>query len=72
MERVLALTRFRRFLPKSAPIEEYISFCQLYAKHKVVVKRPYYEPETETKETTAVHSGRNTRFEVFPGKYQVE
>lgn len=55
---------FRRFLPKTAGLEEFIEFARRYCKHKVVLKRPYYE--TSDNPDTKKFKGRSTNFEIFP------
>jgi len=54
----------RRFLPQTAGLEEFLEFTRHYCKHKVVLKRPYYE--TSENPETKKFKGRSTIFEIFP------
>jgi 16S rRNA (guanine1516-N2)-methyltransferase len=54
----------RRFLPQTAGLEEFVESTRHYCKHKVVLKRPYYE--TSDNPETKKFKGRSTNFEIFP------
>jgi len=54
----------RRFLPQTAGLEEFLEFTRHYCKHKVVLKRPYYE--TSENPDTKKFKGRSTSFEILP------
>lgn len=57
----------RRFLPKTSSLEEFIEISRKVSKHKVVLKRPYYEKSQNSETTT--FSGRSTNFEVHASQH---
>jgi len=57
----------RIFLPAPIDAKELVSFAQLYAREKVVLKRPPDAPKEEN--SINICRGKLVRFEVFPGKY---